>query len=120
MFPVKTMLNEIKAHTAVDKKIMEHFIGQFSKIDAANKMSNKPIITSESFNFDRYSLDQVSQLQVSLHVLSSLASIYDNNSSLKNEISETLDIVNSTKAFYENLILFNNNTQNEYNSLALK
>ncbi|CAL1681439.1 unnamed protein product [Lasius platythorax] len=83
-------------------------------------MDNKPTITSESFNFDQYSLDQVSQLQMSLHVLSSLAFIYDNNSSLKNDISETLDIVNSTKSFYENLILFNNNTQNEYNSLALK
>ncbi|XP_070155285.1 uncharacterized protein PF3D7_0207100-like isoform X2 [Polyergus mexicanus] len=118
---VKTMLNEIKAHIAVDKKIMEYFIRQFSKKDAANKISNKPIITSESFNFDPYSLDQVSQLQVSLHVLSSLAFIYDNNnSSLKNEINETLDIVNSTKAFYENLILFNNNIQNDYNSFTLK
>lgn len=114
------MLNEIKIHTAVDKKIMEHFREQFSKIDAVNKMSNKPTTTSESFNFDPYSLNQVSQLQMSLHVLSSLAFIYDNNSSLKNEINETLDIVNSTKVFYENLILFNNNTQNEYNSFALK
>lgn len=114
------MLNEIKTHTAVDKKIMEHFREQFSKIDAVNKMSNKPIIISESFNFDPYSLNQVSQLQMSLHALSSLALIYDNNSSLKNEINETLDIVNSTKAFYENLILLNNNTQNEYNSFALK
>lgn len=114
------MINEIKARTAVDKKIMEHFIGQLFKISSANKMDNKPTITSESFNFDQYSLDQVSQLQMSLHVLSSLAFIYDNNSSLKNDISETLDIVNSTKSFYENLILFNNNTQNEYNSLALK
>lgn len=114
------MLNEIKARTAVDKKIMEHFVGQLSKIDSANKLSDKPTVRSESFNFDQYSLDQVSQLQMSLHILSSLAFIYDNNSSLKNEISETLDIVNSTKSFYKNLILFNNNTQNKYNSLALK
>ncbi|XP_050458944.1 putative uncharacterized protein DDB_G0282133 isoform X2 [Cataglyphis hispanica] len=119
-FLVKTMLNEIKTHTAVDKKIMEHFRDQFSKIDTVNKMSNKPIIISESFNFDPYSLNQVSQLQMSLHALSSLAFIYDNNSLLKNEINETLDIVNNTKAFYENLILLNNNTQNEYNSFALK
>ncbi|XP_029162672.1 putative uncharacterized protein DDB_G0282133 [Nylanderia fulva] len=117
---VKTMLNEIKARTAVDKKIIEHFIEQLSNIDSTNKMGGKPTVTSESFNFDQYSLDQVSQLQMSLHVLSSFAFIYGNNSSLKNEISKTLDIVNSTKLFYENLILFNNNTQNEYNSLALK
>ncbi|KAL6427864.1 hypothetical protein ACFW04_008360 [Cataglyphis niger] len=117
---VKTMLNEIKTHTAVDKKIMDHFREQFSKIDTVNKMNNKPIIISESFNFDPYSLNQVSQLQMSLHALSSLAFIYDNNSLLKNKINETLDIVNSTKIFYENLILLNNSTQNEYNSFALK
>ncbi|XP_072750341.1 uncharacterized protein [Anoplolepis gracilipes] len=117
---VKTMLNEIKAHTAVDKKIMEHFIGQFFKIDSANKkMDNKPTITLKSFNFDPYSLDQMAQIKVFLHILSSL--VFNNyNSSLKNEISKTLDIVNNTKVFYENLLLFNNNTQNEYNSLALK
>lgn len=119
MFPVKRTLNEIKAHTAVDKKIMEHFVGKLLKLDSANVTNNKPFITAESLNFDPHSLDQVSQLQMSLHVLSSLALIHDKNSSLKNDISKILDIVNSTKAFHENLILFNN-TQNDYNSLALK
>lgn len=119
MFPVNTTLNEIKAHTAVDKKIMEHFVEQFFKEDSANITNDKPSITAESFNFDPHLLDQVSQFQESLHVLSSLALIHDKNSSLKNEINEILDIVNGTNAFHENLILFNN-TQNEYNSLALK
>ncbi|XP_025269043.1 protein PF14_0175-like [Camponotus floridanus] len=116
---VNTTLNEIKARTAVDKKIMEHFVELLFKEDSANITNNKPSITAESFNFDPHSLDQVSQLQVSLHVLSSLALIHDKNSSLKNEINEILDIVNGTNAFHENLLLFNN-TQNEYNSLALK
>lgn len=116
---MKSTLNEIKARTAVDKKIMEHFVGQLLKINSANITKNKPF-TADFLNFDPYSLDQVSQLQMSLYVLSSLAFIHDKNSSLKNEISEILDIVNSTKAFYENLILFNNNTQDDYNSLALK
>ncbi|EFN63555.1 hypothetical protein EAG_01007 [Camponotus floridanus] len=119
LFPVNTTLNEIKARTAVDKKIMEHFVELLFKEDSANITNNKPSITAESFNFDPHSLDQVSQLQVSLHVLSSLALIHDKNSSLKNEINEILDIVNGTNAFHENLLLFNN-TQNEYNSLALK
>lgn len=120
MFSVKSTLNEIKTRTTVDKKIMKHFVGQLFKVDSANITNDKSSITAESFNFDPHSLDQVSQLQVSLHVLSSLAFIHDKNSSLENEINEILDIVNNTKAFYENLILFNNNTQNEYNALALK
>lgn len=103
------MLNEIKTHTA-DKKITKQFLEQFFEItDSSNYKSNKPIIlTKEFLNSTPYSSDQ---LQLSLHVLSSLASIYDNNSSLKNEINKTLDIVNSTKAFYDTLVLFTNNTQ---------
>lgn len=115
------MLNEIKAHIPVDKKITKQnyeFLAQFFEItDFSNNTRNKPIITKEFFNSTPRSLDQ---LQESLHVLSSLASIYSNNSSLKNEINKTLDIINNTKIFYDTLILLTNNTQDEFNPVILK
>ncbi|XP_071558314.1 uncharacterized protein [Temnothorax nylanderi] len=114
---VKTMLNEIKAHIPADKKITKQFLTQFFEItDSSNKTSNKPIVvTKEFFNSTSHPLDQ---LQGSLHVLSSLAFIYDDNSSFKNKINKTLDIVNNTKLFYDTLILLTNNTQDEYNPIV--
>lgn len=113
------MLNEIKTHIPADKKITKQFLAQFFKIiDSFNNPSNKSIILAkEFFNSTPYSSDQ---LQMSLHILSSLASIYDNNGTLKNEINKTLDIVNSTKAFYDTLVLFTNNTQDVFAPMVLK
>lgn len=111
------MLNEIKEHIPADKKIMKEFLAQFSEItDSSNNTRNKPIIMKKFFNSTPHSLDQ---LQRSLHVLSSLAFIYDNNS-LKNEIDKTLNILNNIKVFYDTLILFTNNTQDEFNPIILK
>lgn len=111
------MLSEIKAHIPADKKIMKHFLTQFSEItdSSSNTINSKPI-TKESFNSTLHPLDQ---LQRALHVISSLVFTYD-NSSLKNEINKTLDIVNSTKVFYDTLMLFTNNTQDEFNPIVLK
>jgi len=117
------MLNEIKTHMPTDKKITEQFLTQFFEItDSSNKTNSKPVmITKEFFNSTPHPFDQ---LQVSLHVLSSLAFIYDDNSSLRNEtlaiINKTLDIVNDTKTFYETLVLYTNNTQNVSHSVILK
>lgn len=111
------MLNEIKAHIPADKKITKQFLAQFFEItDFSNNTRNKPIITKEFFNSTPHSLDQ---LQESLYILSSLA-IYNDNSSLKNEINKTLDIINNTKIFYDTLILFTNNTQDEFNPIIWK
>ncbi|XP_024885813.1 uncharacterized protein LOC112463583 [Temnothorax curvispinosus] len=111
---VKTMLNEIKAHIPADEKITKQFSTQFFEItDSSNKTSDKPVVVNKDvFNSTSHPLDQ---LQGSLHVLSSLAFIYDDNGSLKNKINKTLDIVNNTKLFYDTLILLTNNTQDEYN-----
>lgn len=113
------MLNEIKAYIPADKKITKQFLTQFFEItDSSNTTNSKPImVTKEFFNSTLHPLDQ---LQRALHVISSLAFIYDNNSSLKNEINKTLDIVNNTKAFYDTLMLFINNTQDEFNPIVLK
>ncbi|XP_012063987.1 PREDICTED: uncharacterized protein LOC105627311 [Atta cephalotes] len=115
---VKTMLNEIKAHMPTDVKITEQILTQFIEItDSSNKTSSKPItITKEFFNSTSYPLDQ---LQNSLHVLSSLTFIYDDNNSLKNDINKTLDIVNNTKAFYDTLTLLVNNTQVVFDPIIL-
>lgn len=111
------MLNEIKAHISADKKITKQFLAEFFEITDFNKTSSKSIIvTKESFNSTPHPSDQ---LQMSLHVLSSLAFIYDDNSSLKNEINKTLDIVNNTKTFYDTLALFTNNTQ-DFDPIVLK
>jgi len=113
------MLNEIKTHMPTDRKITEQFLTQFFEItDSSNKTNSKPVmITKEFFNSTPHPFDQ---LQVSLQILSSLAFIYDDNDSLRNDINKTLDIVNNTKTFYETLILFTNNTQNVSNSVILK
>ncbi|XP_011168637.2 uncharacterized protein LOC105202004 [Solenopsis invicta] len=115
---VKTMLNEIKAHIPADKNITRQFLAQFLEItDFSNKTSSKPIIiTKEFFNSTSHPLDQ---LQMSLHVLSSLAFIYDDNSPLKNEINKTLDILNNTKMFYDTLALFTKNTQDIFEPIVL-
>lgn len=113
------MLNEIKAHMPTDIKITEQILTQFSEItDSSNKTNSKPvIITKEFFNSTSYPLDQ---LQNSLHVLSSLTFIYDDNNSLKNDINKTLDIVNNTKAFYDTMILLRNNTQVVFDPIVLE
>jgi len=112
------MLNEIKTHMPTDKKITEQFLTQFFEITDSSNETNKPImVTKEFFNSTPHPFDQ---LQVSLHVLSSLAFIYDDNSSLRNDINKTLDIVNNTKTFYETLVLYTNNTQNVSHSVILK
>jgi len=113
------MLNEIKTHMPTDRKITEQFLAQFFEItDSSNKTNNKPVmVTKEFFNSTPHPFDQ---LQVSLHILSSLAFIYDDNSSLRNDINKTLDIVNNTKTFYETLVLYTNNTQNVSHSVILK
>ncbi|XP_012222644.1 asparagine-rich protein-like isoform X2 [Linepithema humile] len=113
---VKAVLNEMRALISDDTKNRNNFLVQLSEIiDSSNKMNKKPIMAvKESFNSNSYPLDQ---LQVSLHVLSSLVFI-DDNIPLKNEMSKTLDTVNNTKAFYETLVSFNNNTQN--NSTVLE
>ncbi|KYN21223.1 PREDICTED: MATH and LRR domain-containing protein PFE0570w-like [Trachymyrmex cornetzi] len=115
---VKTMLNEIKAHMPTDIKITEQILTQFIEItDSSNKTSSKPVtITKKFFNSTSYPLDQ---LQNSLHVLSSLSFIYDDNNSLKNDINKTLDIVNNTKAFYDTLISLMNNTQVVFDPIVL-
>lgn len=104
------MLNEIQARISDDTKIRENFLIQLLEIiDSSNKISNKPIMpVVESSNSNSYPLNQ---LQVSLHVLSSLAFI-DDSIPLKYEMNKILNMVNDMKAFYETLILFNNNTQN--------
>ncbi|XP_011697233.1 PREDICTED: uncharacterized protein LOC105455539 [Wasmannia auropunctata] len=113
---VKTMLNEIKTHMPTDRKITEQLFAQFSEISDFSKANGKPIVvTKEFFNSTPRPLDQ---LQASLRVLSSLAVIYDDNN-LKNEINKTLDIVNSTEAFYDTLALFTNSTQDEYKPVVL-
>jgi len=111
------MLNEIKTHMPTDRKITEQFLTQFFEItDSSNKTNSKPV-TKEFVNSTLHPFDQ---LQVSLHVLSSLAFIYDDNSSLRNDVNKTLDIVNNTKTFYETLVLYTNNTQNVSHSIILK
>ncbi|XP_012539511.1 uncharacterized protein MAL13P1.304 [Monomorium pharaonis] len=115
---VKIMLNEIKAHIATNKKITKQFLAQFFEItDSSNSTYSKPIIdTKESFNSTQHPLEQ---LQMSLHVLSSLAFIYNNNSTLKNKMNKTLDIVSDTKTFYDTLTLFTNSTENVLDPIVL-
>lgn len=109
---MKAVLNEIRGRILDDAKIRQNFLVQLSEIiDSSNKMSNKPITAvKESFRSNSYPLDQ---LQLSLHVLSSLAFI-NNNISLKNEMTKTLDTVNNAKVFYETLTSFNNDAQNNF------
>lgn len=118
------MLNEIKAQIPVNKKISKQFLAQFFEItdssdETGSKTSSKPIMTTKKF-FNSPSPHPLDQLQDSLHVLSSLTFIYNDNSSFKNEINKALDIINNTKVFYDTLILSTNNTQDEVNSVVLK
>ncbi|KAL0110289.1 hypothetical protein PUN28_013735 [Cardiocondyla obscurior] len=112
---VKTMLNEIKGHIPTDKKVTKEFLTHiFNIADFSNEANNKPDIIIEKFiNSTSHSMDQ---LQGSLHVLSSLASLSD-NSSLKSDINKTLDIVSNTKIFYDTLTATNTGSSN--NLIAL-
>ncbi|XP_025155559.1 uncharacterized protein LOC105180487 isoform X2 [Harpegnathos saltator] len=100
---VNITLSEIKAHIVMKNKLNEDRAKQLLKsINYSNKMNN--------FNNNTYLLDH---LEIFLNVLSLLSNdIYNSNSLLKNEINKTLDVINNTKAFYETLISFNNNTKN--------
>ncbi|XP_011637864.1 general transcriptional corepressor trfA-like isoform X2 [Pogonomyrmex barbatus] len=112
---VKSILNEIKAYIPLDKKITKQFLEITNSSNETNE--TKPIvIIKESFNFTVYPLDQ---LQESLYILSSLTIYDDGNSSLKNEINKTLNIMNNVKEFYDKLKLMNNNTEDISNSIVL-
>lgn len=110
------MLNEIKAHISVKDKIYTKDVWQLLKsIKRSKNINNESIVEP----FDSIPSHYMDQLHVSLNILSSLAGeIQENNKRLNNEINKTLDIVNNTKAFYETLMLFNNNTQNTDNSVV--
>lgn len=108
------MLSEIKAHiimrdeTHKKEDIWEHL----KSIKYPNNISNKPIV--ESLDANPHILDQ---LHASLVILTALINeVQHSNILLKNEITETLNVVNNTHMFYESLVLLNSNMQNTDNS----
>lgn len=113
---VKTTLDKIEARILNNEKLLT----QLSQLNNFSNQTNKKFAelssTAEYFN-ESHPLDD---FHIFMNILSSLTIIHDNNNSLKNEMNETLNIINNVKTFYETLVLFDNDTQNMGNSTVLK
>lgn len=114
---MKITLNKIEARILNNEKLLTQLSQLTNFSNQTNRKSAELFSTTAEYFNESHPLDD---FHIFMHILSSLTIIHDNNNSLKNEINETLNIINNVKTFYETLVLFDNDTQNMGNSTVLK
>lgn len=102
------MLNKIE-----ERMNNEKLLSQLSQLTDFFNQTNRKFATADTYFSEK--TRPLNNLRISLYILSLLTLVRDNNASLRNEIIETMSIMNDTQTFYEAL-----DTQDIQNSTVLK